>query len=47
MKQAYDLHRVHTTILLGKKVYQPHSNNIYQLYNNMYKMQVQINLYYS
>jgi len=37
MKQAYGLHTVHTAILQkrGKNnVYQPHSNNIHQLYNN-------------
>jgi len=32
---AYDLHTVHTTILLKRKnnAYQQHSNNIHQLYN--------------
>jgi len=35
MKQIYDLHTVHTTILQTKNnIYQPHSSNIHQLYNN-------------
>ena len=38
MTLACDLHGAHTTVLKkgGKKnnVYQPHSNNIHQLYNN-------------
>jgi len=33
MKLAHDLHTVHATILQGKKIYQPHSNNFHQLYN--------------
>jgi len=36
MKQDYDLHIVHIAILKKrkKKVYQPHSNNLYQLYKS-------------
>ena len=33
MKQTFDLHAVHTTILQKNNIYQPHSNNIHQLYN--------------
>ena len=35
MKQAYDLHAVHTTILQENNVCQLHSNNIHHLYNTL------------
>jgi hypothetical protein len=33
MKEAYDLHAVHTTILQKSNGCKPHSNNIHHLYN--------------